>query len=86
MIQRNRRHLQYIGETKWPLKHRRPVDKPNIKSKPTTVSQTFLSHTKHSNTDMQLIPLEMIHSSRDSIRKPGSRIWWIRLWHLNPVF
>ena len=40
---------------------RRAVDKTNIKSKPTTVSEHFLSHSNHSNhshTDMQLIPLE----------------------------
>ena len=36
-----------------------------IKSKPTTVSEHFLSHSNHSRTDMQLIPLEKIHSSRD---------------------
>ena len=46
-----------------------PVDKTNIKSKPTTVSEHFLSHSNHSHTDMQLIPLEKIHSSRDSVRK-----------------
>ena len=45
------------------------VDKTNIKSKPTTVSEHFLSHSNHSHTDMQLIPLEKIHSSRDSVRK-----------------
>ena len=39
-----------------------------IKSKPTTVSE-FLSHSNHSHTDMQLIPLEKIHFSRDSVRK-----------------
>ena len=66
--------LQYIGETKRRLKdrfneHRRAVDKTNIKSKPTTVSEHFLSHSNHSRTDMQLIPLEKIHSSRDSVRK-----------------
>ena len=49
--------------------HRRAVDKTNIKSKPTTVSEHFLSHSNHSHTDMQLIPLEKIHSSRDSVRK-----------------
>ena len=35
-------------------------------------SEHSLSHTNHSNADMQLIPLEIIHSSdssRDSIRK-----------------
>ena len=41
----------------------------NIKSKPTTVSEHFLSHCNHSHTDMQLIPLEKIRSSRDSVRK-----------------
>ncbi|CAH3030361.1 unnamed protein product, partial [Porites evermanni] len=48
--------------------HRCAVDKTNIKSKPTTVSEHFLSHSNHSHTDMQLIPLEKIHSSRDSVR------------------
>ena len=33
--------------------HRRAVDKTNIKSKPTTVSEHFLSHSNHSHTDMQ---------------------------------
>ena len=41
----------------------------NIISKSTTVSEHFLSHSNHSHTDMQLIPLEKIHSSRDSVRK-----------------
>ena len=54
--------LQYVGETKPRLKdrlneYRRSVDKTNIKSKPTTVSEHFLSHSNHSYTDMQLIPL-----------------------------
>ena len=62
MVQCNRCNLQYIGETKRRLKdrfneHRRAVDKTNIKSKPTTVSEHFLSHSNHSYTDMQLIPL-----------------------------
>ena len=62
------------GETKRCLKdrfneHRRAVDKTNIKSKPTTVSEHFLSHSNHSHTDKQLILLEKIHSSRDSVRK-----------------
>ena len=50
------------------LTNRRAVDKTNIKSKPTTVSEHFLSHSNHSHTDMQLIPLEKIRSSRDSVR------------------
>ena len=75
MVQCNRCNLQYIGKTKWRLKyrfneHRRAVDKTNIKSKPTaTVSAHFLSHSNHSHTDMQLIPPEKFHSSRDSVRK-----------------
>ena len=74
MVQCNRCNLQYIGETKRQLKdrfneYRRAVDKTSIKSKPTTVSEHFLSHSNHSYTDMQLIPLEKIHSSRDSVRK-----------------
>ena len=36
---------------------------------PTTVSEHFLPHSNHSHTDMQLIPLEKIHSSRDSVLK-----------------
>ena len=74
MIQCNRCRLQYIGETKRRLKdrfneHRRSVAKTNLQSKPTTVAEHFLSHPNHYHTDMQLIPLEIIHSSRDSIRK-----------------
>ena len=74
MIQCDRCSLQYIGESKRSLKdrfneHRRSVDKTNTKSKPTTVAEHFLSHPNHCHTDMQLIPLELIHSSRDSIRK-----------------
>ena len=49
MVQCNRCNLQYTGETKRRLKdrfneHRRAVGKTNIKSKPTTVSEHFLSH------------------------------------------
>ena len=51
MVQCNRCNLQYIGETKRRLKdifseHRRTVDK----TKPTTVSEHFLSHSNHSHT------------------------------------
>ena len=91
MVQCNRCNLQYIGETKRHLKdrnneHRRAVDKTNIKSKPTTVSEHFLSNSNHSHTDMQtaqfssgincmmkLIPLEKIHSSLDSVCPADSR-------------
>ena len=48
--------------------HRRPVDKQTNRSKPTTVSEHFLCNN-HSATDMQLIPLELVKSNRDSVRK-----------------
>ena len=74
MIQCNRCNLQYIGETKGRLKdrfneHRRTVDNSNNTSRPTIVSKHFLSNPDHTATDMQLIPIEKIFSSRDSIRK-----------------
>ena len=74
IIQCNRCNLQYIGETKRRLKdrfneHRRTIDNPNAKSKPTTAAEHFLSSTNHTANDMQLIPIEKISSNRDSIRK-----------------
>ena len=74
MVQCNRCNLQYIGETKRRLKdrfneHRRAVDKTKVKSKPTTVSEHFLSHSNYSHTGMQLFSLEKIRSSPDSVRK-----------------
>ena len=74
MIQCNRCNLQYIGETKRRLKdrfneHRRTVDNPNNKSKPTTAAEHFLSSPNHTANDMLLIPIEKIFSNRDSIRK-----------------
>ena len=73
MVHCNRCHKQYIGETKRRLKdrfneHRRPVDKQTNCSKPTTVSEHFLSND-HNVSDMLLIPLELIKSNRDSVRK-----------------
>ena len=64
---------QYIGETKRRLKdrfneHRRPVDGPTPSSRPTAVSDHFLSDN-HLPNDIELIPLELIHSSRDALRK-----------------
>ena len=58
MIQCNRCNLQYIGETKRRLKdrfneHRRTIDNPNTKSKPTTAAGHFLS-SNHTANDMQL--------------------------------
>ena len=74
MIQCNRCNLQYIGETKRRLKdrfneHRRTIDNPNTKSKPTTAAEHFLSSPNHTANDMQLIPFEKVFSNRDSIRK-----------------
>ena len=71
MIQCNRCNLQYIGETKRRLKdrfneHRRTIDNPNTKSKPTTADEHFLSSPNHTANDMQLIPIEKIFSNRDS--------------------
>ena len=73
MIHCLRCNKQYIGETKRRLKyrfneHRRPVDRPTPSSRPTAVSDHFLSHN-HSPNDIELIPLELIHSSRDALRK-----------------
>ena len=73
MIQCNHCHKQYIGETKRRLKdrfneHRRPVDKQTNSSEPTTVSKHFLCNN-HSATDIKRIPLELVKSNRDSVRK-----------------
>ena len=73
MIQCNHCSKQCIGETKRRLKdrfnkHRRPVDNPSNISKPTTVSEHFLT-TDHSANDITLIPLELIKSKRDSVRR-----------------
>lgn len=66
---------QYIGETKRRLKdrfneHRRPVNKPINVYKPTTISEHFLT-TNHTAKDIYLLPFEIIHSNRDSLRKSG---------------
>ena len=60
MVQCNRCNLQYIGETKRRIKdrfneHRRAVDK----TKPTTVSEHFLSHSIHSHTDTRKFVLDV---------------------------
>ena len=74
MIQCNRCNLQYIGATKRRLKdrfneHRRIIDNPSNKSKPTTAAEHFLSSPNHTANDMLLIPIQKIFSNRDSIRK-----------------
>ena len=73
MVHCRRCNKQYLGETKRRLKdrfneHRRPVDRPTPTSRPTAVSDHFLSDD-HTTNDIELIPLELIHSSRDAIRK-----------------
>ena len=52
MIQCNRCNLNYIGETRRRLKgrfneHRRTIDNPNKKSKPTTAAEHFLPSPNH---------------------------------------
>ena len=69
MIQCNRCNLQYIGETKRFNEHRRTIDNPNNKSKPTKAAEHFLSSPNHTANDMLFIPIEEIFSNRDSIRK-----------------
>ena len=44
------------------------VDNPSNISKPTTVSEHFLTND-HSANDIILIPLELTKSNRDSVRK-----------------
>ena len=74
MIQCNRCNLHYIGETKRRLKdrfneHRRTIDNPNNKSKPTTAAEHFLSSPNHTTNGIILIPIKIFFSNRDSIRK-----------------
>ena len=73
MIICNHRFKQNLGETKWRLKHRfhehrRPVYNPSNISKPTTVSEHFLTND-HAANDITRIPLEIVKSNRDSVRK-----------------
>ena len=44
------------------------MDRPTPSSRPTAVSDHFLSDN-HSPNDIELIPLELIHSSRDALRE-----------------
>ncbi|CAH3017774.1 unnamed protein product, partial [Porites evermanni] len=61
IIQCNHCSKQYIGETK-------RLDNPSNISKTTTVSEHFLTND-HSANDITLVPLELIKSYRDSVRK-----------------
>ena len=49
--------------------HRRTIDNPNTKFKPTTAAEHFLFSPNHTANDMQLIPIKKFFSNRDSIRK-----------------
>ena len=73
MIQCTKCNLQYIGETKRRLKdrfneHRRPIINPFCSYTPTAVSRHFPT-SGHAEDHLILIPLEQLHTSRDSIRK-----------------
>ena len=79
----------HIGDTKRGLKgrfneHRRPVDNTSNISKPTTVSEHFLTND-HSANDIILIPLELIKSNRDSVRKAREAYLIVRGKTLKPL-
>ena len=92
MIQCNRCHLQYMGETKRRLKdrfneHRHTLDNANTKSKPTTVAEHFLSSPYNISKDMQFIPIEKIFSNRDSIQTVTHRcekFWFYSRTYVGP--
>ena len=81
MTQCSRCKVQYIGETKRQLsdsfgEHRRAIEKAithRYIDQPTAVSNHF-TLPGHSINDIELIPLELIHSNRDSIRKDGEAV------------
>ena len=68
--------LQYLGETKRHLsdrfgEHRRAIEKAVAKQRigqPTAVSDHF-TLPAHSMDNIELVPLELISSNRDGIRK-----------------
>ena len=73
LIQCKKCHSQYIGETKRKLnerfgEHRRSILNHHQLLNPTPVSLHF-NQPGHSINDVQLIPLELIRSKRDSVRK-----------------
>ena len=49
--------------------HRRTINIPNNKSKPTIGAEHFLSSLNHTANDKQSITFEKFFSNRDSIRK-----------------
>ena len=73
LIQCKKCHSQYIRETKRKLnerfgEHRRSILNHHQLLNPTPVSLHF-NQPGHSINDVQLIPLELIRSKRDSVRK-----------------
>ena len=73
LIQCKKCHCQYIGETKRQLserfeEHRRSILNHHQLSNRTPVSLHF-NQPGHSINDVHLIPLELIRSKRDSVRK-----------------
>ena len=73
LLDRKRCHLQYIRETKRQLNerfrgHRRSILNHQQLSITTPVSLHF-NQAGHSINDARLIPIELIHSKRDSVRK-----------------
>ena len=73
LIQCKKCHCQYIGETKRQLnerfgKHRRSILNHHQLKPPTSVSLHF-NQPGHSINDVHLIPLELIRSTRNSVRK-----------------
>ena len=73
LIQCKKCHCQYIGETKRQLnerfgEHRRSILNDHQLSNPTPVSLHF-NQLGHSINDVHIIPLELMRSTRDSVRK-----------------
>ena len=73
LIQCKKCHCQYIGETKRQLnerfgEHRRSILNHHQLSNPTPVSLHF-NQPGHSINDVHLIPLELMRSTHDSVRK-----------------
>ena len=73
VIECKRYHLQYIGETKRQLserfgEHRRSILNHQQLST-TTPDSLHFNQAGHSINEVRLIPIELIHSKRDSVRK-----------------
>ena len=85
MIQCSRCKVQYIGESKSQLsdrfgEHRRAIENAITHrhiDEPTAVSDHF-TLPGHSINDIELIPLELIHSNRDSICKAGEVFFYFK--------